>query len=87
MNNKLLHPALRLAVSGVLCVFVLYIFSASAREPLWLIGMAGAAASAFVLLIPVMLRGDSWQRMVAGIMLFVSCFGLLVAVMGVVRSL
>ena len=87
MGDKPLHPALRLTASGLLSVFLLYVVPAAAREPRWLIGLAGLAAAAFVLLIPVMMRGDSWQKMLAGILLFVPSFGLVVAVIGVVSSL
>jgi hypothetical protein len=87
MNRKPLHPALRLVVSGVLSLFVLYLFPAVGRDARWLVGLAGVAGAAFVLLVPVMVRGDSWQKMLAGILLFVPCFGLIMAVMGVVSSL
>jgi peptidoglycan/LPS O-acetylase OafA/YrhL len=86
MNNNPLHPALRLAVSGFLSVLVLYLSPGAERDPRWLIGLAGVAAAAFVLLIPVMVRGESWQKMLAGRLLFVPCLGLLVAVMGAVSS-
>jgi hypothetical protein len=39
------------------------------------------AAAAFAPLVIVMLRGDSWQKMLAGALLFVPSFGLLVSVM------
>jgi len=87
MSKKPLQPALRLALSGVLSLLVLYVFPAAGRDPRWLIGLAGAAASAFALLVPVMVRGDSWQKMVAGALLFVPSFGLVLAVYGVVSSL
>ena len=87
MNKKPLHPALRLVVSGALSVLVLYLCPAAGHDPRWLIGLAGVAAAAFVLLIPVMVRGDSWQKMLAGILLFVPSCGLFLAVMGVLSSL
>jgi hypothetical protein len=87
MSNKPLHPALRLVTSGVLSLLVLYLFPAAGRDLRWLIGPAGVAAGAFVLLVPVLVRGDSWQKMVAGALLFVPCLGLLAAVCGVVSSL
>jgi peptidoglycan/LPS O-acetylase OafA/YrhL len=87
MSNKPLHPALRLVTSGVLSLLVLYLFPAAGRDPRWLIGLAGVAAGAFVLLVPVMVRGDPWQKMAAGALLFVPCLGLVVAVYGVVSSL
>ena len=85
--NKPLHPALRLSLSSALSLIVLFLFPAAGREPRWLIGVAGVAAAAFLLLIPVMLRGDSWQKMVAGILLFVPSLGLIVAVIGVLGFL
>jgi hypothetical protein len=87
MNNKPLYPAVRLAISGVLSLAVLYLFRPAGRDPRWLIGLGGIAAAAFGLLIPVMLRGDSWQKMLASILLFVPSFGLVLAVVGVVSSL
>lgn len=87
MSNKPLHPALRLVTSGILSLLVLYLLPAAGRDARWFIGLAGVAAGAFVLLVPVMVRGDSWQKMVAGALLFLPCFGLVVAVYGVVSSL
>ena len=87
MSAKPLHPALRLGVSGVLSLIVLFIFQLPGRDPRWLIVLGGVAAAAFVLLIPVMARGDSWQKMVAGILLFVPSIGLLLAAVGVASSL
>jgi hypothetical protein len=45
------------------------------------------ATAAFVLLIPVLVRGDSWQKMVAALLLFVPSLGLVVAAFGVASSL
>jgi hypothetical protein len=88
MSKPLLHPALRLVISGVLSLVVLYLLRKVGRaDPRWLIGLAGAAAGAFVLLVPVLVRGDSWQKMVAGALLFLPCFGLALAVYGVLSSL
>lgn len=88
MSKRLLHPALRLVVSGVLSLVVLYLLRKVGRgDPRWLIGLAGAAAGAFVLLVPVLVRGDSWQKMVAGALLFLPCFGLVLALYGVLSSL
>lgn len=87
MNKEQLHPALRLVLSGILSVVVLYVFPAAARDPRWLLGLAGVAAASFVLVVPVLIRGDSWQKMVAGILLFVPSFGLVVALLGVVSAL
>jgi hypothetical protein len=85
MNKTQLHPALRLVLSGILSV--LYVFPAAARDPRWLLGLAGVAAASFVLVVPVLIRGDSWQKMVAGILLFVPSFGLVAALLGVVSAL
>lgn len=87
MSSKPLHPALRLVTSGVLSLLVLYLLPAAGRNSPWLIGLAGVAAGAFVLLVPVMVRGDSWQKMIAGALLFVPCLGLVVVAYGVVSSL
>lgn len=87
MNSKPLHPALRLVISGILSILVIYTIPAVARNPRWLLGLAALAAGAFVLLIPVMLRGDTWQKVIAGALLFVPSFGLVVAVTGVISSL
>lgn len=87
MSYKPLHPALRLVTSGVLSLLLLFLFPAAGRDPRWLISLAGVAAGAFVLLVPVMVRGDSWQKMVAGALLFVPCLGLAAAFYGVVSSL
>ncbi len=87
MSNKPLHPALRLVTSGVFSLLDLYLFPAAGRDPRWLVGLAGVAATAFVVLVPVMVRGESWQKMVAGALLFVPCFGLVTALCGVMRSI
>ena len=90
MTNRPLHPALRLVVSGVLSLLVFYLFGAvgrAPREPGLLIGLAAAAAGAFVLLVPVMVRGDAWQKMLAGALLFVPSLGLVLAVWAVLCSL
>jgi len=65
-------------VSGALSLFVLYFLSTIGNQHRLLAPIAGAA---LMLLIPVMLRGDSWQKMLAGALLFVPFFGLLVALM------
>lgn len=82
MGTKPLRAGLRLTVSGGLSLLVLHLFSLAQREPRWLLGLAGAAAAALALLIPVMVRGDSWQKMLAGLLLFVPCFGLVMAAVG-----
>lgn len=90
MTRRPLRPALRLVASGVLSLVVLSLIGAAGRAPVdsWLLlGLAGAAAAAIVLLIPVMLRGDSWQKMLAGALLFVPSLGLLAAIGAVVSSL
>lgn len=87
LHSRPLYPALRLVTSGALSLLVLHLFPAIGRDSRWLIRLAGVAAGAFVLLMPVMARGDSWQKMVAGALLFIPCLGLVVAVCGVVSSL
>ena len=90
MTNRRLHPALRLVVSGFLSFVVLNLVGAAGRAPLdpaLLLGLAGAAAAAFVLLVPVMARGCVWQKVLAGALLFVPSLGLLAAIGAVVGSL
>lgn len=87
MNNKPLHAGLRMVASGVLSPIVLFIFSMAQRDPRWCIFLGVVAAVAFVLLIPVLVRGNSWQKMVAGILLFVPSFGLVGAAIVVASSL
>lgn len=83
MSKGPLPPAACLIVSGVLSLFVLYLLSTAGNQHR-LVGPVSAAA--FMLLVPVMLRGDSWQKMLAGALLFVSSFGLLMSVMDLKRS-
>ena len=85
MDAKPIHPTLRLVASGILCAFELFAFGMVGRVPGWTIAFGGAAVGAFVFLIPVLLRGDSWQKMLAGMMLFIPCFGLVVSVYGIVK--
>ena len=90
MTNRPLHPALRLGLSGVLSLLVLYLQGAASRgpqEPGLLLGLAGAPTGAFALLVPVMVRGDAWQKMVAGALLFVPSLGLVLTICAVVSSL
>ena len=85
--NKPLHPAFRLVASGALSLILVYIWKMAGRDPRWCIVIGGVAAAAFVLLVPVLLQGDSWQKMAAGILPFVPSFGLLMAAFGVLSSL
>jgi hypothetical protein len=78
MNKRPLFPALCLMVSGGLSLLLLLLLSTAGNQH-WL--LRPAAGAAFVLLVIVMLRGDSWQKMLAGALLFVPSFGLLVSVM------
>jgi hypothetical protein len=87
MNNKPLHPALRLVGGGALSLILLCIWRMPGRDPRWHIVIGGMATAAFVLLVPVLLRGDSWQKMLAGLLLFLPSFGLVLALVGVVGSL
>jgi hypothetical protein len=66
-------------VSGGLSLLLLLLLSTAKGNQHWL--LRPAAAAAFVLLVFVMVRGDSWQKMLAGALLFVPSFGLLVSVM------
>lgn len=78
MNQRPPYASLCLVASGALSLLVLYFLSAVGSQRRLL---ASAAGGAFVLLIPVMLRGNSWHKMLAGIMLFVPSFGLVAALM------
>ncbi len=78
MNRRSLYPALCLLLGGAFALFVLYLVSTIGNHHRLVGPVSGAA---FVLLIPVMLKGDTWQKMVAGILLFVPSFGLLAAIM------
>ena len=74
-------------VSGTLSLVLLTSWELAGRDPRWIIAIGGGAVAAFVLLIPVLLRGDSWQKMVAALLLFVPCLGLVLSVYGVINSL
>ena len=86
MKSKALHPTFRLGASGVLSLLVLFIWSLSLREPQWCIVLGGVAAAAFLVLTPVLLLGDSWQKTLAAALLFVPSFGLVMAALGIVSS-
>jgi hypothetical protein len=51
------------------------------------IAQGGVAAAAFVPLIPVLIRGDSWQKVVAGAMPFFPAFNLVMATIGAASHL
>ena len=87
MKKKQLHPVLRLVGSGILSLILLCLWRMPWRDPRWYIVIGGVASVASVLLVPVLLRGDSWQKMLAGILLFVPFLGLVLALVGVVGSL
>ena len=78
MNKRPLYPALCLMASGALSLFVLLLLST--REGNWHPLLRWVATGAFLPLVIVMVKGDSWQKMLAGALLFVPSFGLLVSV-------
>jgi len=78
---------LRLVASGVLSLVTLFILRLPARDPRWLVVLGGVAAAAFVVLIPVMVRGNSWQKMIAGILFFAPCLGLVFAAIGTISAI
>lgn len=78
MDKRPRYPVLCLIVGGALSVLVLYFLSSVGNQHRLLLPIAGAA---FVLLIAVMMKGDPWQKMIAGALLFVPSFGLLMSVM------
>ncbi len=79
MNKRPPYPALCLMIGGGLCLFVLLLLLTAQGN--WHPLLRPVAAPAFAPLVIVMLRGDSWQKMLAGALLFVPSFGLLVSVM------
>ncbi len=79
MNKRPRYPAFCLMVSGGLSLFLLLLLSTANGNQHSL--LRPAAAVAFVLLIIVMMKGDSWQKVLAGSLLFVPSFGLLASVM------
>ena len=78
MNKKSPYPALWLVIGGGLCLLVLVLSTAKGS---WHSLLRPVAAAALAPLIIAMLRGDSWQKMLAGALLFVPSFGLLVSLM------
>ena len=87
MSQKPLHPALRMVASGALSLLLLATWEMAGRDPRWIVAIGGGAAAAFVLLVPVMARGNSSQKMVAALLLFVPCLGLVFTVFGLINSL
>ena len=79
MNKRPSYPALWLIVGGGPCLFVLLLLLTA--EGNWHPLLRPVAAAALAPLVIVMLRGDSWQKMLAGALLFVPSFGLLVSLM------
>ncbi len=78
MDKRPRYPVLCLILGGALSVLVLSFLSTVGNQHRLLLPTAGAA---FVSLLPVLVKGDPWQKMVAGALLFVPSFGLLMAVM------
>jgi hypothetical protein len=68
--------------SGILSPIVLFILGMAARDLCWGIALGGVSAAAFALPIPVLLRGNSWQKRIAALLLFVPSFGLVAAALG-----
>ncbi len=79
MNKKPPYPTLWLVVGSGLCLLVLLLLSTAKGN--WHPWLRPVAAAAFVPLIIGMLGGNSWQKMLAGALLFISSFGLLVSFM------
>lgn len=79
MNKKPSYPGLCLIVGGGLCLFVLHLLLTAQGN--WHPLLRPVAAAAFAPLVIVMLRGGSWQKMLAAALLFVPSFGLLASVM------
>ncbi len=78
MNKRPRYPVLCLILGSTLSVLVLYFLLAVGDQHRLLVPIAGAAA---LLLLTVLVKGDPWQKMVAGALLFVPSFGLLMAAM------
>jgi hypothetical protein len=76
MNEKSLHPVLRFVASAFLCLALVGVMGLAFRDARWCIVQGGLAGAAFVFLVPVLVRGDSWQKMLAGGMLFFPAFNL-----------
>jgi hypothetical protein len=87
MNVKPLRPVHRFIASAVLCLGLVIVMWLGIRDVRWCIVQGGIAGAAFVLLIPVLLRGDSWQKMLAGGMLFFPAFNLVAAAIGAASCL
>ena len=73
------YPALWLILGCGLCLFVLLLLLTANGN--WHPLLPPAATAALVPLMVVLWRGDAWQKMLAGALLFVPSFGLLVSVM------
>jgi len=82
VKTRPLHPVIRFVVSGLLCISLAGLIGLAWRDARWCIAQGGIAAAAFVLLIPVLTRGELWQKLVAGAMLFFPAFNLVMATIG-----
>ncbi len=78
MDKRPSYPLLCLILGGALSVLVLYFLWTVGNQQRLLLPRAGAA---LVLLLPVLVKGDPWQKLVARALLFVPSFGLVMAVM------
>jgi hypothetical protein len=86
MNKKPLRPTIRFAVSGLLCLALAGLMGLAFRDLRWCIAQGGIAGATLMLLIPVLIRGDSWQKVLAGAMLFFPAFNLVMATIGAAAS-
>jgi hypothetical protein len=86
MPERPLRATARLLGSGVLQCLLVFVFMATARDLRWCIVQGSISAAAILLVIPVLTRGGSWQKMLAGLLLFFPLFNFAIAVLGVVEN-
>lgn len=87
MNNKPLHPVLRLVSSGALSFVLACVWSHAGVGHRWWMAELCLAAAAITFAVPVIVRGDSWQKMVAGALLSLPCLAFVWVLMMVVARL
>ena len=78
-----LHAVARLLASGLLQLLLVPVMMATVRDVHWCILQGGLAGVAFLLVIPVLVRGNSWQKMLSAALCFFPLFNLLMAALGV----